>query len=160
MMPSWCPTTVPRRRRKRKTTQAAKHFLHQLWKRFTSARSAVSLPHQVPRLPPHVFRSFSYVRPSCCALESCLRHNCSPIALSCFQVIQLYETFMVRFGVMLVGPAGGGKTRCYQTLKSAMTQLRKDGNPDTNYQVTRQGKGRHTRIKNVGLARTIYTHRI
>jgi hypothetical protein len=41
-----------------------------------------------------------------------------------------------------------------------MTQLRKDGNPDTNYQVTRQGKGRHTRIKNVGLARTIYTHRI
>lgn len=53
------------------------------------------------------------------------------------QVIQLYETFNVRFGVMLVGPAGGGKTRCYQTLKAAMTQLRKDGNPDPNYQVWR-----------------------
>ena len=32
------------------------------------------------------------------------------------KVIQLFETFMVRFGVMLVGPTGAGKTRCYEVL--------------------------------------------
>lgn len=33
------------------------------------------------------------------------------------QVIQLYDTMDVRFGVMLVGPTGGGKTECYRTLQ-------------------------------------------
>lgn len=37
------------------------------------------------------------------------------------KVIQLFETFNVRFGVMLVGPSGGGKTMCYKILKAAMT---------------------------------------
>ena len=32
------------------------------------------------------------------------------------KVIQLFETFNVRFGVMLVGPTGGGKTTCYEVL--------------------------------------------
>ena len=32
------------------------------------------------------------------------------------KVIQLFETFNVRFGVMLVGFTGSGKTTCYQTL--------------------------------------------
>ncbi len=41
-------------------------------------------------------------------------------------MIQLYDTMDVRFGVMLVGPTGGGKTRCYQTLQGALTRLRGD----------------------------------
>ena len=44
------------------------------------------------------------------------------------KVSQLFETFMVRFGVMLVGPTLSGKTECYQTLKMAM-ELTHKGNP-------------------------------
>eukprot|EP00930_Biecheleria_cincta_P027502 TRINITY_DN19311_c0_g1_i1.p1 TRINITY_DN19311_c0_g1~~TRINITY_DN19311_c0_g1_i1.p1 ORF type:complete len:4103 (-),score=885.99 TRINITY_DN19311_c0_g1_i1:122-12430(-) len=53
------------------------------------------------------------------------------------KTIQLFETFMVRFGVMLVGPTLGGKTVDYKTLSLALTQLREDGNPDERYQVVR-----------------------
>ena len=44
----------------------------------------------------------------------------------CFvtKVIQLFDTFDVRFGVMLVGPTGGGKTEIYRVLSDAMTNLR------------------------------------
>jgi len=55
---------------------------------------------------------------------------------------QLWETFNVRFGVMLVGPTGGGKTRIYQALQAACTLLRLNGSADTAYQTT------HTRILN------------
>ena len=40
------------------------------------------------------------------------------------KVIQLYDTMNVRFGVMLVGPTGGGKSECYRTLQGAVTRLR------------------------------------
>jgi len=39
------------------------------------------------------------------------------------KVIQLFETMNVRFGVMIVGPAGGGKTTIYKVLADSMTQL-------------------------------------
>ena len=32
------------------------------------------------------------------------------------KTIQLYETLLVRHGVMCVGPAGGGKTSSYQVI--------------------------------------------
>ena len=52
------------------------------------------------------------------------------------KVIQLYETFNVRFGVMLVGPTGGGKTEIYRMLKDSMTKLREEDHPNESYQVT------------------------
>ncbi|XP_064422227.1 dynein axonemal heavy chain 1 [Latimeria chalumnae] len=38
--------------------------------------------------------------------------------------IQLYETTIVRHGLMLVGPTGSGKTKCYEVLAAAMTSLK------------------------------------
>ena len=42
------------------------------------------------------------------------------------KVIQLFETFNVRFGVMLVGFTGSGKTTCYQILSAVMTQVKEE----------------------------------
>merc|ERR1719162_1681646 len=50
------------------------------------------------------------------------------------KTIQLFETFQVRFGVMLVGPTLGGKSADYKSLAIALTQLREDGHPDEKYQ--------------------------
>ena len=46
------------------------------------------------------------------------------------KVIQLFETFVVRFGVMLVGFTGSGKTTCYEILKHVMTYEREKPNPN------------------------------
>lgn len=42
------------------------------------------------------------------------------------KVVQLHDTMHVRFGVMLVGPTGGGKSECLRTLQGALTRLRVD----------------------------------
>jgi hypothetical protein len=56
------------------------------------------------------------------------------------KAIQLYDTLNVRFGVMLVGPTGGGKSACYGALQGALTRLRCElGHPDPRYQVGGQG---------------------
>eukprot|EP00878_Enallax_costatus_P035097 GHUV01039073.1.p1 GENE.GHUV01039073.1~~GHUV01039073.1.p1 ORF type:complete len:243 (+),score=83.09 GHUV01039073.1:66-731(+) len=53
------------------------------------------------------------------------------------KVVQMYDTMCVRFGMMLVGPTGGGKTACYLTLQGALTRLRKDVNStNEEYQVS------------------------
>jgi hypothetical protein len=43
------------------------------------------------------------------------------------KVIQFFETLCVRFGVMLVGPTGSGKTENWRMLQAAQTKLRAMG---------------------------------
>ena len=37
--------------------------------------------------------------------------------------VQLYETYQVRHGIMLVGPTGGGKTTIYECLAAALSEV-------------------------------------
>lgn len=51
------------------------------------------------------------------------------------KAIQLYEVLGIRFGVMQVGPTGGGKTTIARCLGEAMTRLRERNSPDAEHQV-------------------------
>lgn len=46
------------------------------------------------------------------------------------KVIQLFETLNVRFGVMIVGPTGGGKTTTFKVLAESMSKLREKKSKD------------------------------
>jgi len=47
----------------------------------------------------------------------------------------LFETFNVRFGVMVVGLTGAGKTKCYEVLEKTMTLLREENDPNQVFQI-------------------------
>ena len=51
------------------------------------------------------------------------------------KIIQLYDTFNVRFGVMLVGQSGSGKSSCYKMLAQASTSMKNNHN-DASFNVT------------------------
>ena len=54
------------------------------------------------------------------------------------KVIQLFDTFDVRFGVMIVGQTGAGKTTCYEVLADSMQSLKGKGSKDVRYQNVRK----------------------
>lgn len=47
------------------------------------------------------------------------------------KTIQFHETLLVRHGVMLVGPTGGGKTTVYRVLAQTLTNLHSQGNTES-----------------------------
>nr|KAF6446457.1 dynein axonemal heavy chain 6 [Rousettus aegyptiacus] len=62
------------------------------------------------------------------------RQNLQPEMCMVKKVIQFYETMLVRHGVMLVGPTGGGKTTVYQILAETLGNLQKLGLDNPFYQ--------------------------
>jgi len=58
--------------------------------------------------------------------KACGVMNIQPTDQFIFKVIQLYETMIVRHGLMLVGPTMGGKTMCYKALARAFNLLAPD----------------------------------
>nr|XP_021152153.1 dynein heavy chain 1, axonemal [Columba livia] len=70
--------------------------------------------------------------------KSCIKENLKDVNGFVTKCIQLYETTVVRHGLMLVGPTGSGKTKCYEVLAAAMTSLK--GQPAAsggNYEAVR-----------------------
>ncbi|KAL2609519.1 hypothetical protein R1flu_028092 [Riccia fluitans] len=71
------------------------------------------------------------------AIEECMIESGLQIVDAfVIKVIQLFETMNVRFGVMAVGPTGGGKSTCYRLLKDAMTKLRERDHKNVAFQKT------------------------
>uniref|UniRef100_G1MWR4 Dynein axonemal heavy chain 1 n=1 Tax=Meleagris gallopavo TaxID=9103 RepID=G1MWR4_MELGA len=55
--------------------------------------------------------------------KACIKKSLKDVDGFVTKCIQLYETTVVRHGLMLVGPTGSGKTKCYEVLAAAMTSL-------------------------------------
>ncbi|XP_052828987.1 dynein axonemal heavy chain 6-like [Octopus bimaculoides] len=60
--------------------------------------------------------------------------NLMVVPTQILKVIQLYDTMLVRHGVMLVGPTGGGKTTVYKVLADALGNLHALGEENSFYQ--------------------------
>ena len=69
-----------------------------------SQAHAVTLSPPSPLFPPQDFGELQVA-----VVSSCQEAGLQPVAAFVTKVIQLYETFNVRFGVMLVGPTGKGQ---------------------------------------------------
>ncbi|XP_060697694.1 dynein axonemal heavy chain 6 [Hemiscyllium ocellatum] len=80
-------------------------------------------------IPDHDYGSFEKT-----AIDVMLSRGLQPVSTMIVKVIQLYETMIVRHGVMLVGPSGSGKTTVYQVLADTLGTLHSAGEDDPNYQ--------------------------
>ncbi|KAK7929355.1 hypothetical protein WMY93_005750 [Mugilogobius chulae] len=65
-------------------------------------------------------------------LDSLVKRDLQPLPSMTKKVIQLYETMLVRHGVMLVGPTGGGKTTVYTILADTLETLYNSENKESN----------------------------
>lgn len=54
------------------------------------------------------------------------------------KAVQLFETFNVRFGVMIVGLTNTGKTTCTELLARSLTALRKTEHSDTAFRTIKK----------------------
>ena len=63
-------------------------------------------------------------------MPTCAADLLQVIAKFVVKTIELYHTFNVRFGVMTVGPTGGGKTSCCRALQTAMGHLKEQKHSD------------------------------
>jgi dynein heavy chain len=73
-------------------------------------------------------------------LDTAIRHaiqvaGLQPVDGFITKVAQLYDTFAVRFGVMLVGAAGSGKSACHDVLAKALSALRDAGSSNEHAQL-------------------------
>ncbi|XP_053317654.1 dynein axonemal heavy chain 6 [Spea bombifrons] len=67
-------------------------------------------------------------------IDTMLARGLQPVPSMVHKVIQFFETMIVRHGVMLVGPTGGGKTTVYQILAEALGTLFEAGETHHFYQ--------------------------
>ncbi|XP_062056155.1 dynein axonemal heavy chain 1 [Lepus europaeus] len=56
--------------------------------------------------------------------KACEKSNLKDVEGFMTKCIQLYETTVVRHGLMLVGPTGSGKSNCYRVLAAALTSIK------------------------------------
>ena len=69
-------------------------------------------------------------------VAACRKVHVQPTPAFLEKVFQLYDTTVVRHGLMLVGPTGGGKTTNYKVLAAGQTALAgRDGLEKTHYHV-------------------------
>jgi len=73
-------------------------------------------------------------------LDTAIRHSIDASGLQqvpgfVTKVVQLYDTFLVRFGVMLVGSAGVGKSAAHDVLAKALTALRQADSTNADAQI-------------------------
>ncbi|XP_050294811.1 dynein axonemal heavy chain 6 [Anthonomus grandis grandis] len=66
-------------------------------------------------------------------IEVMVESNLQPELCMISKVIQLHETMIVRWGVMLVGPTGGGKTTILNTLNWSLSRMHEKGQEGPYY---------------------------
>ncbi|RHY51106.1 hypothetical protein DYB38_003376 [Aphanomyces astaci] len=71
---------------------------------------------------PSVETSASVASPMLPLIQDVLsKHQKVPTPAFTLKIVQLYETLLVRHGIMVVGPAGTGKSEMFRTLQVALT---------------------------------------